>query len=57
MARTWPSIQAGLIEGAGEHRWLRPGWILAPTHTFAQLALAIDDALTQWGTRSPFPAQ
>lgn len=43
VARTWLSI-VKLIEGGGDHFWPRPGRILAAarTHTFAQLATAID---------------
>lgn len=50
MPRTWLSIQVELVEGAGEHCWPRPGRILAAarTHTFAQLATAIDDAFARW---------
>ncbi len=50
MARTWLSIRVDLIEGHGEHLWPRPGRILAAarTHTFAQLAEAIDDAFARW---------
>jgi len=47
MARTWLSIRVDLIEGHGEHLWPRPGRLFAAarTHTFAQLADAIDDVL------------
>jgi len=50
VARTWLSIRVELIEGAGQHCWPRPGRILAAarTHTFAQLAEAIDDAFARW---------
>ena len=50
MARTWLSIQVDLIEGHGEHLWPRPGRIFAAarSHTFAQLADAIDDAFARW---------
>ena len=46
MARTWLSIRVDLVEGHGEHLWPRPGRIFAAarSHTFAQLARAIDDA-------------
>jgi hypothetical protein len=49
-ARTWLSIRVDLIEGRGEHCWPRPGRILAAarSHTFAQLAVAIDDAFARW---------
>ena len=50
MARTWWSIQVDLVEGHGEHYWPRPGRIFAAarTHTFEQLADAIDDAFARW---------
>lgn len=50
MARTWLSIRVDLIEGHGEHLWPRPGRIFAAaqTHTFAQLADAIDDGFARW---------
>ena len=50
MSRTWLSIQMDLVEGHGEHFWPRPGRIFAAarTHTFAQLARAIDDAFARW---------
>ena len=50
MARTWLSIRVDLIEGHGQHLWPRPGRILAAarSHTFAQLANAIDDAFARW---------
>ena len=50
MARTWLSIQVDLIEGHGERLWPRPGRMFAAarSHTFAQLADAIDDAFARW---------
>jgi hypothetical protein len=50
MARTWFSIRVDLVEGHGERFRPRPGRIFAAarTHTFAQLADAIDDAFTRW---------
>jgi len=50
MSRTWLSIRVDLIEGRGEHLWPRPGRIFAAarSHTFAQLATAIDDAFARW---------
>src|SRR5206468_2827930 len=50
MTRTWLSIRVELVEGHGEHFWPRPGRIFAAarTHTFAQLATAIDDAFARW---------
>ena len=46
MARTWLSIQIELVEGRGEELWPRPGrmMVAARSHTFATLAVAIDDA-------------
>jgi hypothetical protein len=50
VARTWLSIRVELVEGHGEHVWPRPGRIFAAarTHTFEQLADAIDDAFARW---------
>ena len=50
MARIWLSIRVDLVEGHGEHFWPRPGRIFAAalTHTFEQLADAIDDAFARW---------
>src|SRR5450759_1245861 len=50
MARTWLSIRVDLVEGHGEHFWPRRGRIFAAarSHTFAQLAGAIDDAFARW---------
>src|SRR6266508_2837422 len=49
-ARTWLSLRVELVEGRGELFWPRPGRLLAAarTHTFAQLATAIDDAFARW---------
>jgi len=49
MARTWLSIRVDLIAGHGEELWPRPGRLFAAarTHTFAQLATAIDDAFAR----------
>ena len=43
--RTWLSIRVDLVAGHGEHFWPRPGRIFAAarSHTFTQLAAAIDD--------------
>ncbi len=48
--RTWLSIRIELVEGRGERRWPRPGRLFAAdrNHTFAQLALAVDDAFARW---------
>ena len=50
MGRTWLSIRIDLVEGHGEHLWPRPGRIFAAarSHTFTQLARAIDDAFARW---------
>jgi Plasmid pRiA4b ORF-3-like protein len=50
MARTWLSVRVDLVEGRGEPLWPRPGRVFAAarTHTFAQLASAIDDAFARW---------
>jgi len=50
MTRTWLSIRVDLVAGHGEHFWPRPGRIFAAarSHTFAQLAEAIDDAFARW---------
>jgi hypothetical protein len=50
LARTWLSIQVDLVEGHGEEFWPRPGRIFAAarSHTFKQLADAIDDAFARW---------
>ena len=50
MARTWLSITVELVEGRGETFWPRPGRVFAAarSHTFAQLAEAIDDAFARW---------
>jgi hypothetical protein len=58
MVRTWLSIRIDLVEGHGEHLWTRPGRIFAAarSHTFAQLARAIDDRQARRGRlRSPDP--
>ncbi len=47
---TWLSIQVDLVSGHGNDLWPRPGRIFAAarTHTFGQLAVAIDDAFARW---------
>jgi len=49
-ARTWLSIRVELVEGRGERYWPRPGRLFAAatSHSFAQLANAIDDAFARW---------
>lgn len=50
MARTWLSIRVDLISGRGEYFWPRPGreFLAARTHTFLQLAYAINMAFGRW---------
>jgi hypothetical protein len=50
MVRSWLSISVELVDGRGESVWPRPGRIFAArhTHTFWQLASAIDDAFARW---------
>ena len=50
VARTWLSIRVELVEGRGATCWPRPGRVLAAakSHTFADLAEAIDDAFGRW---------
>jgi hypothetical protein len=50
MARTWLSIRVDLVEGRGELYWPRPGRIFAASrsHTFKDLADAIDDSFARW---------
>jgi hypothetical protein len=50
VASTWLSIRVDLVEGHGQHLWPRPGrlFVAARSHTFAQLADAIDDAFARW---------
>src|SRR5713101_827351 len=44
--RPWLSIRVELVEGRGERYWPRPGRLFAAaiSHSYAQLATAIDDA-------------
>jgi hypothetical protein len=50
MRRTWLSIRVDLVAGRGEDYWPRPGRIFAAarTHTFGQLAEAINLAFGRW---------
>ncbi|MCY1143734.1 hypothetical protein OWR29_37515 [Actinoplanes sp. Pm04-4] len=50
MARSWLSIRVDLVSGRGVDFWPRPGRIFAAarTHTFEQLARAIDVAFARW---------
>jgi hypothetical protein len=50
MARTWLSVTVELLGGRGEELWPWPGRIFAvgPSHTFMDLADAINDAFARW---------
>lgn len=50
MARTWLSVTVELLGGRGEELWPWPGRVfaVAPSHTFGDLADAIDDAFARW---------
>jgi hypothetical protein len=50
VARTWLSIRVELVSGRDIEPWPRPGRIFAAarTHTFEQLADAIDTAFARW---------
>lgn len=50
MARTWLSLTVELLCGRGEELWPWPGRIFAvgPSHTFMDLANAINDAFARW---------
>ena len=50
LARTWLSIRVDLVEGRLERYWPRPGRLFAAarSHSYAQLAVAIDDAFARW---------
>ncbi|KOS57575.1 IS1096 element passenger TnpR family protein [Rhodococcus rhodochrous] len=50
MARTWLSVTVELLGGRGEELWPWPGRVFAvgPSHTFEDLANAIDDAFARW---------
>jgi hypothetical protein len=50
MARTWLSIKVELISGRDLILWPRPGRVFAAarSHTFRQLAEAIDTAFARW---------
>jgi hypothetical protein len=48
--RSWLSIRVELIQGGGRTLWPRPGRVFAAarSHTFLQLADAIDTAFARW---------
>lgn len=50
MARTWLSVTVELLGGRGEELWPCPGRIVAvgPSHTFMDLADAINAAFARW---------
>jgi hypothetical protein len=50
MGRTWLSVTVELLGGRGEELWPWPGRIFAvgPSHTFMDLANAINDAFARW---------
>ncbi|MDE8669946.1 UPF0158 family protein [Pseudarthrobacter sp. H3Y2-7] len=50
MARTWLSVTVELLGGRGQELWPWPGRIFAvgPSHTFMDLANAINDAFARW---------
>ncbi|MFE5703717.1 hypothetical protein [Rhodococcus koreensis] len=50
MARTWLSATVELLGGRGEELWPWPGRVFAvgPSHTFMDLANAINDAFARW---------
>ncbi|RZL70916.1 MAG: hypothetical protein EOP32_40830, partial [Rhodococcus sp. (in: high G+C Gram-positive bacteria)] len=50
MARTWLSVTVELLGGRGEQLWPWPGRVFAvgPSHTFLDLANAINDAFARW---------
>ncbi|RZL76165.1 MAG: hypothetical protein EOP32_29790 [Rhodococcus sp. (in: high G+C Gram-positive bacteria)] len=50
MARTWLSVTVELIGGRGEELWPWPGRVFAvgPSHTFMDLANAVNDAFARW---------
>jgi len=50
VSSTWLSIRVDLVSGHADEMWPRPGRIFAAarSHTFDQLATAIDDAFARW---------
>jgi hypothetical protein len=49
-APSWLSIRVELVQGRGERFWPRPGrlFVAARSHSFGQLARAVDDAVARW---------
>jgi hypothetical protein len=50
VARTWLQIKVDLLGGGGVECDRSPGWIfiVGPSHTFEQFAIAIDAAFARW---------
>lgn len=50
MARTWLSVRVELLGGRGTQLWPYPGRVFAvgPSHTFQDLANAINDGFARW---------
>lgn len=50
MAKTWLSVTVELLGGRGEDLWPWPGRVFAvgPSHTFMDLANAVNDAFARW---------
>jgi len=50
MGRTWLSVTVELLGGRGEELWPWPGRVFAvgPSHTFKDLADAVNDAFARW---------
>lgn len=50
MARTWLSVTVELLGGRGDELWPWPGrvFVVGPSHTFMDLADAINDAFARW---------
>jgi hypothetical protein len=55
VARTWLSIRVELVSGRGADYWPRPGrsFVAARSHSFAQLATAVDLAFARWDLAHP----
>ena len=50
MARTWLSVTVELLGGRGEELWPWPGriFVVGPSHTFLELANAVNEAFARW---------
>ncbi len=55
MARAWLTVKVELVGGRGEFLWPRPARVIAvkPSHTFRELAEAINDAFARWDRTHP----